>query len=117
MSFRLNDEKLLEKYKTLWSKIKDLKNIEICTLPVYDDRYIKIKIGKHVDNVCTNFLGLNILEDDTECESFTVISIDSLFVYENKYCLQVYWDNGDYKITDKQMIDCVGENRFETDED
>ena len=29
MSFLLNDEKLLEKYKTIWTKIEDLKNIEL----------------------------------------------------------------------------------------
>ena len=55
------------------------------TLPVYDDRYIITKIRTYGDKVYTNFSGLNVLEDDTECESFTVISIDSLLVYENKY--------------------------------
>ena len=29
MSFRIDDEKLLEKYKTIWMKIEDLKNIDI----------------------------------------------------------------------------------------
>ena len=43
MSFRTDDEKLLEKYKTTWTKIEDLENIELNTLPVYDDRYIKPK--------------------------------------------------------------------------
>ena len=32
-------------------------------------------------------------EDDVECKSFTVISIDSLLDYENKYFLQVYLEN------------------------
>ena len=41
--FRINDEKLLEKYKTIWTKIEDLKNIELNALPVYDDKYIKKK--------------------------------------------------------------------------
>ena len=40
MSFRIEDEKLLEKYKAIWTKIEDLKNIELNTLPVYDGRYI-----------------------------------------------------------------------------
>ena len=44
MRFRIDDEKLLEKYKAIWNKIDDLKNIKLNTLPVYDDRYIKIKI-------------------------------------------------------------------------
>ena len=38
----------------------------------------------------TNFRGLNFSEGAVECESFSVISIDYLLVYENKYYLQVY---------------------------
>ena len=34
--------------------------------------------------VYTNFCGLNTLEDGVECKSFTIISIDSLLVYEKK---------------------------------
>ena len=32
-SFRINGETLLEKYKTVWTKIEDLKNIELNALP------------------------------------------------------------------------------------
>ena len=32
-SFRIDDEMLLEKYKTVWTKIEDLKNIELNALP------------------------------------------------------------------------------------
>ena len=85
MSFRIDNRRLLEKDKTIWTKIEDLKNTELNALPVYDDRYIKIKIRTYGDKVYTNFPGLNVLEDDIECESFTVISIDSLLVYVNKY--------------------------------
>ena len=53
------------------------------------------------DIVYTNFCGLNVPEDDTECESFAVISIDSLLVYKSKYYLQVYLDNCAYKIANK----------------
>ena len=29
MSLRIDDEKLLEKYEAIWTKIRDIKNIEI----------------------------------------------------------------------------------------
>ena len=93
MSFRRDDEKLLEKYKAIWTKIEDLKNIELNALPVYDDRYIKTKIRTYDDKVYTNFHGLNVPENDIKCKSFTVISIDSLLVYDKKCYLQVYLDN------------------------
>ena len=82
MSFRIDDEKLLEKYKAIWTKIQNLKNIELNALPVYDYRYIKTKIRTYGNKVYTNFRGLNVPEDDIEFESFTIISIDFLFVYK-----------------------------------
>ena len=42
-------------------------------ISVYDNRYIKTKIRRYGDKVYTNFHGLNVLEDDIECESFTCI--------------------------------------------
>ena len=41
MSFQIDGVKLLEKYKIIWTKIEDLKSIELNVLPVYDDRCIK----------------------------------------------------------------------------
>ena len=51
--------------------------------------------------------------DDIECETFIVISIDSLLVYNNKYYLQAYLDNCTYKIVNKKMTDYLEENLFE----
>ena len=52
-------------------------------------------------------------EGDIECESFTIISIDSLLVYENKYYLRAYLDNCDYKFVNKQITDYLDEHLFE----
>ena len=38
-----------------------------------------------VTNVYTNFHGLNVSEDDIECQSFRAISVYSLLVYEKKH--------------------------------
>ena len=59
------------------------------------------------------FVSLNVPEDDIKCESFTVISIDSLLAYENKYYLQVYLNNCAYKIANKQITDYLDKNLFE----
>ena len=82
-------------------------------MPVYDDRYIKNKITTYGDKVYTNFCGLNVPEDDIECESFIVIFIDSLLVYKNQYYLKIYLNNCAYKIVNKQMTDYLDENVFE----
>ena len=54
-----------------------------------------------------------MLEGNIKSKSFTVIFIDSLLVYENKYYLQVYLDNCAYKIVNKQMPNYLDENIFE----
>ena len=46
MSFGIDNEKLFDKYKTIWTQAEDLQNIDLNSLPVYiysDDRYIKSK--------------------------------------------------------------------------
>ena len=113
MSFRIDDKKLLEEYEAIWSNIEDLKNIKLNALPVFDDRYIKTKIRTFGFKVYTNFRGLNVPQDYIECESFTVISIDSLLVYDNKYRLQVHLDNCAYKIVNKKMTDYLDINASE----
>ena len=113
ISLRIDDEKLIEKYKAIWTKIQDLKSIELNALSIYDDKYIKTKTRTYGDKVYTNFCGLNVPEDDIECESFTVISIDSLLKYKNKYYLQVYLDKICLEIVNKQMIDYLDDNLFE----
>ena len=51
MSFRIDDEKLLEKYKAIWTKIEDLKNIELNPLSVSYERYVKTKIKTYSGKV------------------------------------------------------------------
>ena len=84
-------------------------------MPVFDDRYIKVKIRTYNDKAYTNFCCLNV-PYDMSCETFTFISIEFLLVSENKYYQQVYLDNCAYKIIDKEMADYIDDNLFEIDE-
>ena len=51
MPFCIDDEKSLEKYESIWTRIEDLKHIKLNALPIYDDRYIKTKIRTYGDKV------------------------------------------------------------------
>ena len=73
ISFHINDEKLLVKYKIIWSKIERLKNIELNALSVYDDEYMKNKRRPYTDKVYTNSRRVNVLEYNIECKSFTAM--------------------------------------------
>ena len=59
-----------------------MKDFELDTLLFYNDRYIKTKIKTYSNKVYINLHGLNVAENGVECESFTVISIESLPVYD-----------------------------------
>ena len=58
------------------------------------------------------FFVVYVLEDGVECESFKVIYIESLLVYESRHYLQVHLDNS--KIVSTQMIDYLDQNLFES---
>ena len=93
---------ILEKHKTIWTKIEEMQSISLNALPVYDD--IKTKISIFGDKIYDSFHGLNAPEDRVECEPFTIISIDSLLAYESIYCLKVYFENYADKIVDKGRL-------------
>ena len=46
-------------------------------------------------------------------QNFIIISIDALLVYVDKYYLQAYLDNYDYKTVNEEMTDYLDENLFE----
>ena len=56
------------------------------------------KIRAYGDKVYINFCGLNVSEDSVAYESFTTISTDPSFVYQNKCYFQVYLNNCAYKL-------------------
>ena len=62
MFFGVDDEKVLGKCKAIWTRIEDLKNIELNTFSVYDDRYIKAKLRTYCVKVYTSSRGLNVPE-------------------------------------------------------
>ena len=43
MPFHIDDDERLEKFEIIWTKIEDLKDIELNALAVYADRDIKTR--------------------------------------------------------------------------
>ena len=105
MSFRIDDGKLLAKYKVIWTKVENLKRTELNALPVYDDKYIKSIIGTYGDKIYINLRDLNVAEDDIEYESFIIIPCDSLLIYKRQF----YLDNCAFKIVNKLMANYLDE--------
>ena len=51
ISFHIDDE---NKYKTIWTKTEILQNLKFNAFPIYEDKYIKIKIGTYREQFYIN---------------------------------------------------------------
>ena len=53
----IEDDSVFEKYNELWNKVKKTLNIKFHSMPVYDEKYIKVKVKEFHDVVNTNSWG------------------------------------------------------------
>ena len=61
MNHLVNDKEILEKYSEIWDEIKHLFGKEFYSEPVYNNKYIKVKINLYN----TKFYGNNTpIEDE-----------------------------------------------------
>ena len=51
------DDRVLYKYNEIWYKIKKTLNINLHSMPVYEEKYIKAKVRKFNGLIKTNFSG------------------------------------------------------------
>ena len=80
MNHLVRVEKVLQKYLKMYNKIKILIKKELKREPVYNDKYIKIKIKIYNDKIYTNFQHNKIPKDNEHCACLSVILLDSIFV-------------------------------------
>ena len=64
MNLLVHDNELLKKYNAICDKLSNLLQKEFHSEPVYDDKYIKIKIKIYNNKISTNFHGNKIPEDN-----------------------------------------------------
>ena len=69
----VNDKKILEEYFEIWNKIKSLIKKEFNSEPVYNDKYIQIKIKIYNDKVYANFQHNKMRKDNEYCACLSVI--------------------------------------------
>ena len=44
MFFMIGDDSALTKYNEIWNKVKKTLNLKFHSTPVYDEKYIKVKV-------------------------------------------------------------------------
>ena len=95
----VHDKKLLKRYNEILDKISNLLQKGFDNEPVYNDKYIKIKIKIYNNRAYTNFQYNKIPKDNELCICLSVILLDYIFVNSDKeYYPQIFSEEYKYPI-------------------
>ena len=78
-------------------------SIKFRSMPVYDETYIKAKVGEFDGKIKTNFLGDEIPKENIPYTCIACITIDSVMRMDKKNYPQVYLEECKYKVKKIQM--------------
>ena len=111
MSFVIKDDDVLDKYNEIWDKIKETLSIKFHSMPVYDEKYIKVKVREF-----NGVIKSNVMNDEVpkEKERYTCIAcktIDSVMRMEKKNYPQVYLEECKYRMKKTKMTKFIEAER------
>ena len=55
MSFLIKNDEVWQKYEDIWEVIKNKLNIKFHSQPIYENKYLKVKVRGFNGNIKTNF--------------------------------------------------------------
>ena len=84
MSFVIKDDDVLDKYNKIWNKVKKDLNIKLHGMPVYDGKYINVKVREFNRVIKTKILGDEIPKENVHYACVSSITIDSVMRMEKK---------------------------------
>ena len=103
MSSFVKDGNVLDKYNKIWGKIKEKLNIKFHSKPVYDEKYLKVKVREFGGVVKTNFLGNKVSKENMHYTCIASVAIDSVMRMDKKFYPEVYLEEYKYKAKKIQM--------------
>ena len=105
MSFMVKDDNVLDKYNKIWNVNKNKLNIKFHSKPVYNQKYLKVKVKEFDGVIKTNFLGNEVPKENMHYTCIACITIDSVMRMEKKNYPQVYLEECKYKIKKYRCLD------------
>ena len=84
MSLLIKNSEVWEKYEDIWNVIKNKLNIKFHRQPIYENKYLKVKVRKFDRSIKTNFLGNNLQKENTYYTYIACITIDSVLKMNKK---------------------------------
>ena len=97
MSFLIKNSEVWEKCEDIWDVIKNKLNIKFHSQPIYENKYLKVKVREFNGNIKINFLGNN----EKKRKYYTCIAcitLDSVLKMNKKNYPQVYLEECKYKV-------------------
>ena len=89
---------MFEKYAETWKKVSNIIKKEFDSKPVYNGKYLKIKIKSYNRKTNTNFHNNEIPKEDPQCICLSIILIDSVY-RKNKDCYpKVFLEECKYEV-------------------
>ena len=98
MSFLIKNSEVWEKYEDIWNVIKNKLNIKFHSQPIYENKYLKVKVGEFSGNIKTNFLGNGLSKENTYYTCIACITVDSVLKMNKKNYPQVCLEECKYKV-------------------
>ena len=84
MSFLIKNSEVWEKCENIWDVIKNKLNIKFHSQPIYENKYLKVKLRELDGNIKTNFLGNNVPKENTYYTCIDWITVDSVLKMNKK---------------------------------
>ena len=103
MSFMIKNDKVWDKYDRIWNVIKDKLGIKFHSKPVYEYKYLRVKVREFDGIIKTNFLSIDVPKENMHYTYIACIPIDSVMKMDKKYFPQVYLEECKYKMKKIQI--------------
>ena len=84
------DDNVLVKYNDTWNKIKEIEVIKFHSNPVYDEKYIKVKVKNFNGVVNTNFLSNQVPKEGVHYTCIVCINIGSVMKIDKKLSTSLF---------------------------
>ena len=107
MSFVIKDDDVLDKCNEIWNKIKEILNIKFHNMPVYNEKYKKVKVREFSGVVKRNFLSDEVPKENEHYTCIACITTDSVMRMEKKNYPQVYLEESKYRMKDTKMTEFI----------
>ena len=99
----IKDDEVWEKYEKNWDMIKNKPGIKFHSERIYENKYLKAKVGEFSGVKNTNFLGNDMPKENMNYTCIACITIDSVMNIDKKNHPQVYLEECKYRVKKIQM--------------